>query len=254
MIFYFSGTGNSLHIAKGISATQKELLVSIAEESGKPENKYEYTFKKGELLGFVFPVYAWGPPRIVLEFIRKMDIHGESPYTFSVCTCGGEEGNTTHLLQKALTQRGLKLDCAFTIKMPSNYILGLDVDSPDEEEEALKAAEQKIIEINDVLTHRQTAVYHLIYGKAAALKTLLVNPFFNRFALSTRQFYATDACTRCKLCERICPIHTITVEDKPSWGKACTQCLACINRCPAHAIQYGKSTINKGRYVHPDLR
>jgi len=254
MIFYFSGTGNSLHIAKGISAVQKEKLISIADESGKPDNKYEYTFAKGELLGFVFPVYAWAPPKIVLDFIRKMTIQGESPYTFSISTCGGEEGNATHSVQKALSKKRLKLDCAFTIKMPNNYILGFDVDPPDEEQKALQVAEQKIIEINDVLTHRQIGVFQLIREKGAAIKTLLINPLFNHFAMSTRQFYATDSCTGCKLCEKICPIHTITVKDKPSWGKACTQCFACINRCPVHAIQYGKGTIDKGRYVHPDLR
>ena len=254
MIFYFSGTGNSLHIAKGISAGQNEKLISIADESGKPENKFEYTFAKGELLGFVFPVYAWAPPGIVLDFLKKITIHGETPYTFSVSTCGDEEGNTTHMLQQALAKKGINLDCAFSVKMPNNYILGFDVDTPVEEKKALQAAEQKIIEINDVLSHRQTAVFRLIPGKFAAFKSILINPLFNRFAISTRQFYATDSCTGCKLCEKICPIHTITVKDKPSWGKACTQCFACINRCPVHAIQYGKGTIDKGRYVHPDLR
>lgn len=36
-------------------------------------------------------------------------------------------------------------------------------------------------------------------------------------------------------------------------GNACRQCLACINRCPVQAIQYGKGTVNRGRYTHPDL-
>jgi len=254
MIFYFSGTGNSLHIAKEICEVQKEKLVSIADETEKPDNTFEYTFEKNELLGFVFPVYAWAPPKIVLDFIKKMTIKGELPCTFSISTCGAEEGNTTHSIQKALAKKGLKLDCAFTIKMPNNYILGYDVDTPEEEQNALQVAEQKMIGINDALTHRQTGVFQLNPGKGTAIKSMLINPLFNRFAISTRQFYATDSCTLCKLCERICPVHTITVTDKPSWGKKCTQCLACINRCPVHAIQYGKRTIGKGRYIHPDLR
>ncbi|MBS1315119.1 MAG: hypothetical protein HP045_01215 [Anaerotignum sp.] len=28
-------------------------------------------------------------------------------------------------------------------------------------------------------------------------------------------------------------------------------CMACVNRCPQTAIQYGKSTTKRGRYVHP---
>jgi ferredoxin len=253
MIFYFSGTGNSLHVAKGVSSAQKENLASIADEFAKPGTKIEYTFVKGELLGFVFPVYAWGPPKIVLAFIKKMEIKGEIPYTFSISTCGGNEGNTTRLIQKALSKKRLKLDSAFTLRMPGNYVIGVDVKSQDEEGELLKAAEGKMIEINDALSARNTSGYHLIRGKAPAIRTALGNPIFNALALSTRKFYATDSCNRCKLCEKICPVHTITVTDKPSWGKACTQCLACINRCPTHAIQYGKNTIDRGRYVHPDL-
>ncbi|MGI5933052.1 MAG: 4Fe-4S dicluster domain-containing protein, partial [Eubacterium sp.] len=33
----------------------------------------------------------------------------------------------------------------------------------------------------------------------------------------------------------------------------CTKCSACINRCPVQAIQYGKRTKKRPRYVHPDM-
>ena len=239
MIFYFSGTGNSLHVAKVIASAQKQKLASVAVEYGNLE-KVEYTFIKGEMLGFIFPVYAWAPPKMVIEFIKKMNIKGETPYTFSISTCGGTEGNTTHLVKKALAEKGLKLDSAFTLKMPSNYIIGMDATSPEKEREILQAAEKRIAEINESLAQRLSAEYQLIKGDKPVIKTALVAPLFNTFALSTKQFYVTDACTRCKLCEKVCPVHTITVNEKPSWGKNCTQCLACLNRCPAHAIQYGE--------------
>ena len=254
MIFYFSGTGNSLHVAKAIASAQNQGFAAIPVEYGKAGEKAEYTFAHGEMLGFVFPVYAWAPPKIVLDFIKRMIIKGEVPYIFSIITCGGNEGNATHLLQKTLAKKGLKLDSAFTIRMPGNYIIGMDVKSPEKQDETLQAAEKRIAEINETLTQRKEAEYQLIKGEKSAIRTALVAPIFNALALNTKKFYATDACTQCKLCEKICPVHTIAVKEKPSWGKNCTQCLACINRCPAHAIQYGKNTINRGRYVHPDLR
>jgi len=66
--------------------------------------------------------------------------------------------------------------------------------------------------------------------------------------------YATDDCTGCGLCGRICTAVSIKVGNKPVWGKACTQCLGCLSRCPVSAIQYGRGTIAKGRYVHPILK
>jgi ferredoxin len=254
MIFYFSGTGNSLHVARIVCEAQGERLVSIAEEVSKADNSLEYHLAENELLGFVYPIFAWAPPRIVLDFVRRMRVKGEAGYVFSISTCGSEEGDSTRLLAKALARKGLSLNSAFSVQMPNSYILGYDVDSQESEEGALRAAEQKLETINSVLSRKESGVYRLIKGGSPGLKTGLVNPLFNRFARRTDKFYATDSCTRCGLCVKICPARTISLAQKPVWGKACTQCLACINRCPVHAIQYGESTLGRGRYVHPDLR
>lgn len=97
MIFYFSGTGNSAWVARQIAKAQQEELLAIAEEINK--NK-EYVLKDGEKVGFVFPVYAWGPPGIVLRFIRQLKMKNPE-YLFFVCTCGDDTGRTAqvfHLL------------------------------------------------------------------------------------------------------------------------------------------------------------
>jgi len=254
MIFYFSGTGNSLYIAKNIAEAQGEKLISISKEFDNKDNLFEYELKENELIGFVFPVYAWGPAKMVIDFVTRVKLLGGKPYVFSVCTCGDEEGTATKILKKALNKKGITLDSAFTIQMPNNYILGFDVDSKDVENDKLQKAEQKLISINYVLKNRQIGIFNIFSGKFSTLKSRVVNPLFNRFALNTKSFYATDECISCGLCEQVCPVHSITVDKKPVWSKSCTQCLACIHRCPVHAIQYGKGTIGKGRYIHPDLR
>ena len=253
MIFYFTGTGNSLYLAKRIAEEQGEKLVSIVRELDKKDNSFRYELKDNETLGFVYPVYAWAPPRMVLEFIQKIRITSGMPYVFSVSTCGAEEGATTAILEKALAARGLTLSSAFTVLMPNNYIISYDVDAKEVEKKVLEEAEEKLGRINKVISKRAKDRSMLLAGKLPALMTAVVNPLFNRFAMNTGKFHADDTCTGCGLCEKICPAHTIKVDGKPVWGKACTQCLACIHRCPVHAIQYGKSTAQKGRYFHPQI-
>lgn len=250
MIFYFSGTGNSFHAATEVAKSQGEIPVSIARELD--QGTLEYQLKKNESIGFVYPIYAWGPPKIVLDFIRKIKIQCEDPYVFSICTCGGNEGNATHVLQKVLRSKGLSLDSAFSLVMPDNYVIGEDVCSKEQAEKILKNAEERMKAIITVVERRQTGVFQLIPGNKPFMHTAVINPLFNRFGRSTKNFYATDACTRCGLCEKICPVHSITVKEKPIWSKDCTQCLACINRCPTKAIQYGAHTADRGRYIFPN--
>ncbi|MEI6132188.1 MAG: EFR1 family ferrodoxin [Bacillota bacterium] len=254
MIFYFSGTGNSYHAAREIAEAQGERLLSISKELDKSSDLLEYDVKEGETLGFVFPVYAWAPPKIVLDIVRKMKLTGAKPYVFSVSTCGEEEGNTTQMLCKALSKKAITLDSAFSIVMPSNYLVGIDVESQEVVDKKLKEAQVKLIEINGIIRNREVGVFQLIRGKMPTLKSTVVNAFFNRFALNTKYFYTTDQCNGCGLCELHCPVHTITVNGKPKWGKRCTQCFGCINTCPKRAIQYMKGTENKGRYQHPDIK
>ncbi len=252
MIFYFTGTGNSLYAADRIAREQGEQLVSIAQAFTGDPAQFEYTLKENELLGFIYPVYAWAPPKIVLDFIARLKVSGGKPYVFSLATCGDEEGKTKAVLQKALARRGLQLDSAFSLIMPNNYVVGFDVDPKELELKKLRNAEQRLLEINAVLSAREKNM-QLLQGRLSGLKTYLINPLFNKFGRNTRYFTVTDACTSCRLCERICPVHTITVTQKPVWGKSCTQCLGCLNRCPVKAIQYTKGTIKKGRYIHPEM-
>ena len=254
MIFYFSGTGNSFALAREIAVAQGESLHSIAKEMDKGTDVLDFQIKDGETLGFVYPVYAWAPPRIVLEFVRKLRITGAKPYVFTVNTCGEEEGNTTRVLQNSLSKVGLTLDSAFSVVMPSNYLVGVDVESQEVVDRKLLDAQAKLIEINRIIENRESGVSQLIRGKMPTLKSTVVNAFFNRFALNTKYFYATDKCNGCGICEKQCPVHTITVNEKPTWGKKCTQCFGCINTCPQRAIQYGKGTESKGRYQHPEIK
>ncbi len=63
-IYYFSATGNSLSIAKKLAS---KINNSELVEIGKALK--DNLIVKSEKIVFVFPVYAWGPPRIVILLI-----------------------------------------------------------------------------------------------------------------------------------------------------------------------------------------
>ena len=85
MLFYFSATGNTRHVAEKIKEPQEE-MISI-EEACKAES-YEYTVKDGRF-GILSPTYDWGLPSIVYEFLEKLKLRYETkPYSFYVGTFG----------------------------------------------------------------------------------------------------------------------------------------------------------------------
>ena len=73
--------------------------------------------------------------------------------------------------------------------------------------------------------------------------------------MRAQNFYTNNKCTGCKVCEKICPVSNIEVNDsKPEWGSNCEQCMACIQWCPAKAIEYSNKTINRVRYHNPEVK
>ncbi len=61
-----------------------------------------------------------------------------------------------------------------------------------------------------------------------------------------------DYCVACGCCVKVCPLGNIRLENRrPVWGKNCTHCMACIAKCPVEAIEYGKATKHKQRYLCP---
>ena len=107
MIFYFSGCGNSKHVAEALASGLNDTLVFIPDAARN--NQYDYSLAEGESIGFVFPIYSWAPPKLVLDFVKKMavkvpePVEGPTPmpYLYFACTCGDNCGLTEKVFRKA---------------------------------------------------------------------------------------------------------------------------------------------------------
>lgn len=254
MIFYFSGTGNSLYIAKNIADNQKEKIISISKEMYLKKDIYEYELKSNENIVFVYPIYAWAPPKMVLEFIDKIKLKNYNDnYTIAVASCGENIGNSMNLLSNVLNNKGISLNSGFSIAMPNNYMVMGDVEPKDNIPKLIKEANTTLDKINNIINNKVDNVFQIEKGPMPGVMTKVINPLFNMNAINTKKFYADDNCNGCKICENICNTKTIKVSDKPIWGKECTGCFACINYCPQKSIQFGKATIKKGRYINPNI-
>ena len=255
MIFYFSGTGNSYYVASKIASRSGEELAPIARLMQNAGDGYEYTLQDGEIIGFVYPIYAWAPPRIVLDFISKLKLlNYEGHYIFSIATCGDDTGNSLKVLRKSLQKKDLVLSAGFSVRMPNNYVCMMDVDPERLKQEKLDAAEAAIANICDAIEERSKVNTDKLASGFPGLKTALVAPLFNNFGIRPQKFFVDDRCTGCGICEKVCCYENIKVNGRPVWGNQCSQCFACLHYCPVKAIQYGRGTRKKGRYTNPNVK
>lgn len=246
MIFYFTGTGNSLFAAQKLAA-EGEQVISMLD--AVREGKLHYTLAKGESLGFVFPVYFYTVSDPVLAFVRSLTAENAS-FVYAVIPCGASIGPAGGFLRHELKKRGLELQRVDPLIVPDGALIFYDIDAPEQMAQTLRAAEQKLASIRESVAQRQP---NRITGSAAAGKAGLAA---YHLCMSTKRFSADDACIHCGKCASICPAGAITLVDgRPAWTKdKCFKCCGCINRCPVRAIQYGKKTRSRGRYVNPVLR
>lgn len=249
MIFYFTGTGNSLWVAKQLAKKLNDKVISIADTHSS--KNYNFDINQSEKIGFVFPIHSWGIPPIVREFISKLTINQYDGQTiYGVFTCGDECGYTDKMFRKLLATKGWQSQHIYSVRMPNSYICfpKFDIDSKELEQQKVDEAAIAITHIAEAISNNSPiSLYHK--GHLNFLKSRIIYPQFIKHALSSRPFYTTDLCTHCGLCANSCPTHNITMVDgKPKWGNCCTQCLACIHHCPQRAIEYGKLTQSKGRY------
>lgn len=248
MIFYFSGCGNSRYVAKTLAQGLNDTLVFIPEAAR--EGHYHYTLAEGERLGFVFPIYSWAPPKLVLDFVKQLQLADKPSYIYFACTCGDQCGQTEKIFRKSIEEKGWELTSCFSLTMPETYI-GMPGFKLDTEENAKRKIEntKAILARNIPRLTAKERFSEITVGGFPWLKSHLINSSFNKYATDDRKYRFTEKCISCGKCVEVCPLKNITLEEgHPKWNGHCTMCMACYHHCPVNAIQYGKATEGKGQY------
>ncbi len=266
-IYYFSGSGNSLHVARGLQKRLPEAeLIPIV--SLLNQNVIE---AEADTIGIVFPLQGPTFPNPVKTFLQKVDLKS-ADYIFAVATRGGTTCRIRKEIDKILKKKEKRLSSHFVMTVFNNdpklksddskhsfhMLSEIELSQKTEEIESKLDLIKDII-INKEISHKKDTEYSVKMG--FILEHLILLALKTQEHKSIKDYFYTDSkCTGCGLCERVCLSKKIVMKNgKPDWqdSKLCYMCYACLNFCPRESVQindkwFMKSfTTTHGRYSHP---
>lgn len=263
VLFYFTGTGNSLAIARSIADRLSDTIVVPMIK----RDAHTYISEETEKIGLIYPIYINTVPRVVVTFIKDVKLI-PGTYVFAIATHGGNPGMSGLYLDKVLKKCKMNLDSYHEIEMINNTPKGVAPKPLMRLDWELDITTQKI---NKMLTDVNSSVENIVYK----IKNKEMTTFQDLNSISKKMTYwlmnlmwyisgkskpklnflLDECCIGCGLCEKICTTKRIKMnEDKPEWiNENCNFCYACFNYCPVQAIGVKHYTKKLRRYHHPEI-
>ena len=247
IVFYFSGTGNSLKVAKTIAnKLENGKIISMAKnESYNLTGQYDS-------IGFVYPTYFGGLPNKVYKFINNIIINNDNNvFFYAITTYGGFLANGLSQIDEIfLNKHNLKINYGQKIVMVPNYIVKYNWNIKISK--VIKRADKKTGQVIESIKNKENK----------SIKKHILYKYFDKYYWEKmkqvpsmdKDYNINSNCTVCGICEEVCPVKNIEIINKiPQFKHNCEQCVACIQYCPQKAINYKDITQNRRRYTNPEI-
>lgn len=235
-IFYFSSTGNSLYIAKEIEKSLGGEVFYIP--------KYTENFEKFKQIIIVSPVYSFGLPVHVFDFIPNLP---KTVPIYIVLNFGGVVFGADGLAFEHAKGCGLDIKAVYTVKMPENYTLDLTVPLAYQKK-ILKKAPKAVANIIEKIRGGEE--------NSPKIKRNFAKIYYEnkgKWHKIAEDFSVSEACVLCRKCIDLCPAKNIFIKDgKIEFSDKCIACLGCYHRCSEKAIVY-KNKKKDYRYFNPNV-
>ena len=198
-------------------------------EQSRPED-----LDLGHTIGIAFPVACQSTYPLVWNFIRSFPT-STGTEVFMVDTLQAFSGAIVGPLKRALKKKGYVAIGAKEIIMPNSYY-------------PKKISKDKNArKVSKGLGKAQNFANAIVDGNSRWLRVPMLSDAFywlvsrpktwEVIADTGKKFEIDrDECNGCGICEKLCPVGNISINDFPRFGGGCQSCMRCISFCPEAAI------------------
>lgn len=208
-VYCFSGAGHSLSVAKYIAEKLGTDVFNI--------NKCGHADKKCRVAVVVFPVYCQNIPKIVKEFLKKLD----SEYIAFAITYGGISYGDVLSEASAITSATVLAGAL----IPTGHTFLNGGNDFDEEQLSLFIEGLKSTDGITVPKYR---------------KNIFADFFPEWRSRISVKISKSDKCVKCNLCGDNCPANAI---KEGNTNSNCIRCMKCVTDCPNNALSFDTGSI-----------
>lgn len=231
---YFSATGTTEKI---VTCVADELAAREGMADGKAE-RYDFTlpqaregqpdFNENDVVVFGIPTYAGRIPNLLLKYVQSVTANGA--LAVPIALYGNRNYDDSLIeLRNTLESNGFHTIAAAAFIGEHSFSKILAAGRPDDKDMAIakEFASKIILEDRGKIPVKGEEPIRDYYKprdrKGTFINILKVKPL------------TSDACVKCGLCAKVCPMGSISPENPKDIVGKCIKCCACEKKCPMGA-------------------
>ncbi len=231
ILYYFSGSGNTLKVATKVKDTFETKLFSC--DIKRMEDVENVELSNYEYVGLLFPVAIQSTFPLVWDFINRLP-KTNNQKIFMIDTMEAFSGGVVGPLRKALEDKGYNCIAALEVKMSSSIRIK-DIDKSEMHQKNNKA-----------LLASEKFISNMLAGNSSWGRVPVFSDWMRKISASREIWTKTskqlnldhDKCIKCKICIKGCPVDALSMVDNKILinHDLCDSCVRCVHNCPKDAF------------------